>query len=44
MTVLPLVRIGLYCTLVGTFSIRASLYGAYKLIEFLPSGSFPWSS
>jgi hypothetical protein len=44
MTVLPVVRIALYRTLVGTFSMRGSLMRTYKLIEILPSGSFPWSS
>jgi len=45
MTVLPVVRIALYCTLVRTFPIRASskggsLTGAYKLINY-PVGFFP---
>jgi hypothetical protein len=46
MTVLPVIRIALYCTLVRTLSIRAYLKGtgAYKLIEILSSGFFPSSS
>jgi hypothetical protein len=41
MAILPIVRIALYCILVGTFSMGGLLMGAYKLIELLPSGSYP---